>query len=68
MGARKCTYRVLVGKPEGRTLARFRNRWQDNIKMYLQEVGWEGMDWTGLAQNWDRRQTLVNAVTNLSVA
>jgi DNA-binding PadR family transcriptional regulator len=61
MGEKKDTYRVLVGKPAGRrTLARLRNRWQDNIKMY-QEVGWEGMDWTDLAQNRDRWKTLVNA-------
>jgi len=39
----------LVRKPDGRTLARLGNRWQDNIKTYLQEVGWEGMDWTDLA-------------------
>ena len=58
-----------MGKPEGRrTLVRHRNIWQDNIKMYIQEVSWEGMDWTDLAQNRDRWQTLVNAVTNLWVA
>jgi len=69
MGERRGTYRVLVGKPEGRrTLARLRNRWQDNIKIYLQEVGWEGIDWTDLAQDKDRWQTLVNAVTNHWVA
>ena len=68
MGGRKGTYRVFVGKPQERTLARLRNRWQENIKMYLQEVGWEGMDWTDLAQNRDSWQTLVNAVTNLWVA
>jgi len=39
-------YRVLVGKPEGkRTLGRSRRRWEDNIKMDLQEVGCGGMDW-----------------------
>jgi hypothetical protein len=43
-------YRVLVGKPEGkRKLRRFRRRWEDNIKMDLQEVGWGGMDWIDLA-------------------
>jgi hypothetical protein len=41
-------YRVLVGKPEGkRPVERPRGRWQDNIKMDLQEVGCEGMDWLG---------------------
>ena len=40
------TYRVLLGRPEvKRPLERLRRRWEDNIKMDLQEVGWEGMDW-----------------------
>jgi hypothetical protein len=48
-------YRVLVGKPEGkRSLGRPRNRWEDNIKMYLQEVGCGSMDWIELAQDRDR--------------
>ena len=39
-----------MGKPEGkRPLGRPRRRWDDNIKMYLQEVGWKGMDWIDLA-------------------
>jgi len=50
MGERKGRYRVLVGKPEGkRTLGRPRRRWEDNIKMNLQEVGCGGMDWIELA-------------------
>ena len=50
-------YRVLVGKPEGkRPLGRPRYRWEDNIKMDLQEVGCECMDWIDLAQNRDRCQ------------
>ena len=45
-------YRVLMGKPEGkRPLRRPRHRWEDNIKMDLQEVGCGGMDWIELAQN-----------------
>jgi hypothetical protein len=42
----RVVYRVLVGKPEGkRPLRRPRHRWEDNIKMYLQEVGWgHGLD------------------------
>ena len=45
-------YRVLVGKPEGkRPLARLRRRWEDNIKMDLQEVGWGGINWIDLAQD-----------------
>ena len=39
-------YRVLVGKPEGeRQCGKSRSRYEDNIKMYLKEIGWEGMDW-----------------------
>jgi hypothetical protein len=56
-------YRVLVGKPEGkRPLRKSRRRWEDNIKMDLQEVGCEGMDWIELAQDRDSWRTLVNAV------
>ena len=59
-------YRVLVGKPEGRRpLGRPRRRWEDNIKMYLQEVGCEGMDWIELAQDSERGRAVVNAVMNL---
>ena len=59
---------VLVGKPEGkRPLGRPRRRWEDNIKMDLQEVGCGGMDWIKLAQDRDRWQALVNAVMNLQV-
>jgi len=46
MREKRGSYRVLVGKPEGkRPLVRPRRRWDDNIKMDLQEVGCEGMDW-----------------------
>jgi hypothetical protein len=57
-----------VRKPEGRRpLGRPRHRWEDNIKMDLREVGWEGMDWINLAKDRDRWRTLVNAVMNLLV-
>jgi len=50
MGDRSGVHRVLVGKSEGkRPLVRPRRRWEDNIKMDLQEVGCEGMDWIELA-------------------
>jgi 3-oxoacyl-ACP reductase-like protein len=59
-------YRVLVGKPQGkRPLGRPRCRWEDNIKVDLQEVGCGDMDWFGLIQDRDRWQALVNAVMNL---
>ena len=50
MGKRRGVCRVLVGKPEGkRPLGRPRRRWEDNIKMDLQEVGCRGLDWIELA-------------------
>ena len=57
-------YRVLVGKPEGK---RPRRRWEDNIKMDLQELGCGGVDWIDLAQERDRWLALVNAVMNFRV-
>jgi len=61
-------YRVLMGKPEGkRPLRRHRRRWEDNIKMDLQEVRFEGMNWLDVAQDRDRWRALVNAVMNLRV-
>jgi len=56
MGERRGVYRVLVGKPERkRQLGRPGRRWENNIKMDLQEVGWGGgMDWIDLAQDMDR--------------
>jgi len=55
MGERTCVYRVLVGKLEGkRPLGRPRRRWEDNIKMDLQEVGCWGTDWVDLAKKRDR--------------
>ena len=54
-GKRGGVYRVLVGKPEGkRPLGRARRRWEDNIKIDLQEVGCGGMDWIDLGQDRDR--------------
>jgi hypothetical protein len=68
MGEYRGVYRVLVGKPEGkRPLGRLRRRWDDNIRMDLQEVGCGCMDWIELAQDRDRWLALVNAVLNLRV-
>ena len=67
-GEGRGVYRVLLGKREGKKpLARSRHRWEDNIKMGLQEVGCEDMDWTELAQDRDRWRTLVNAIMNFRV-
>jgi len=61
-------YRVLVGKPEGkRPLGRPRRRWEDNIKMDLQEVGGCCGDWMELAQDRERWRVLVSTVMNLRV-
>jgi hypothetical protein len=52
MGAKMNTYRILVGKPEGkRQLGRPKGRWEDNIKMDLGEIGWDGIDWIDLAHH-----------------
>jgi hypothetical protein len=54
MWERKNAYRILVGKPEGkRLLGRTRRGWEDNIKIYLREIGWGDVDWTNLAQDRD---------------
>jgi hypothetical protein len=64
MGESRGVYWVLVGKHEGK---RPRRRWEDNIKMDLQEVGSWGMEWIELARERDRWRALVNAVMNLRV-
>jgi hypothetical protein len=57
---------ILVGKSEGnRLLRRPRCRWDDNIRMDLREIWWEGVDWMHLAEDRDQRQALVNTVMNL---
>jgi hypothetical protein len=68
MGEDRGVYRVLVGKPEGkRPLGRPRRRWEDNIKMNLQEVGGVGGDWIELSQDRDRWRALVGTVRNFRV-
>ena len=67
MGEGRGVHRVLVGKPEGkRPLERPRLRWEDNIKMDLQEVELGG-DWMELAQDRDRWRALVNTAMNFQV-
>jgi hypothetical protein len=67
MGEKRAAYRILMGRPKGRRpRGRPRHRWEDNIKMDLQAVGWD-MDWIELAQDRDRWRAVVNAVMNLRV-
>jgi hypothetical protein len=68
MEDKRNAYRLLVGKPEGRRpLGRPRRRWLDNIRMDLVDVGWDDVDWIGMAQDRDRWGALVNSVLNLRV-
>jgi len=68
MGQVRGVYRILVGKPEGkRPLGRPRRRWEENIKMDLQEVGGGCGEWMELAQERDRWRALVSTVMNLRV-
>jgi hypothetical protein len=68
MGEGRVVHRVLVGKPEGtRPLGRPRRRWEDNIKMDLQEVGGGVWDWMERAQDRDRWRAFVSTVINFGV-
>jgi len=69
MGERRVVYRILVGNPEGKKpLGRPRSRWEDNIKIDVQEVGRGGMDWIDLAQERYWRRAFVNAVMNFWIS
>jgi hypothetical protein len=58
-------YRVLVGRPDGKkALGKPGHRWEDNIKVDLQEAGCKGMNWISLGQNRDRWRPLVSEVMN----
>jgi hypothetical protein len=68
MGEDRGVYRMLVGKPEGkRPLGRPRRRWENNIKMVLQEVGEGHVDWMELAQDRDRWRAVVGTVRDFRV-
>jgi hypothetical protein len=68
MGERRGVYRVLVVKPEGKSLfGRLRHKWENNIKTNLKEVGCRGIDWFDLGEDRDRWRALVNALMNLRV-
>jgi hypothetical protein len=64
----KNAYKISVGKAEGsRTIGRHRNRWEDNTKISLREIGWDGVDWIHLAQDKDQWQTLGNTIMKLRI-
>jgi len=66
MGDMRNAYHILVGKRERkRQLGRPGHRLEDNIRMNLREIGWEGVDWIHLAQDRDKWWALVNTVMNL---
>jgi hypothetical protein len=68
LGERRVVYSVLMGSQEGtRPLGTPRHRWEDNIKMDLQEVGYGGMVWIELAGERDRWLACMNLVMNLRV-
>jgi hypothetical protein len=68
MADRRGVYWVMVGKPEGtRPLGKPRRRWENNIKMNLQDVGCGDMDWMERAQDRDRWWTLMNGVMSLRI-
>ena len=68
VGEGRGVHRVLMGKPEGkRPLGRPRRRWEDNVKIDLQEVGGGCGDWMKLAQDRDMLRALVSTVRNLRV-
>jgi hypothetical protein len=67
-GEKRNVYRLLVGKPQGKSpLGRPRQRWVNNIRMDLGEVGWGDVDRIGLAKDRNRWRALVNSVLNLRV-
>jgi hypothetical protein len=69
MGEGRGVHRVLVGKPEGwRPLGRPRCRWEDNIKIDLEEVGGFCGDWMERAEDRDRWWALVSTVMNVRVS
>jgi hypothetical protein len=68
MGEERGVFRVVVGKPEGKSpMGKTRRGWEDNIKMDFQEVGVECRDWIESAQDRDRWRALVSTVKNLRV-
>jgi hypothetical protein len=59
MGGAQAEGKIPLGRP--------RHRWVDNFRMAFVEIGWSGVDWIGLAQDWEKLRALLNAVMNLWV-
>jgi hypothetical protein len=65
MGEMRNSYKILVGKPEGkRPLERSRRRWEITITMDLKEIGWEGVNWMHLIHDRDQWRAIVNTAMN----
>jgi len=68
MEENRTTYKILIGKPNGkRPLGRPRRRWEDNIRMDLNEMGYEGREWRDLAQGRGQWRDLVSAAMSFRV-
>jgi hypothetical protein len=68
MGETKNIYKISVRKPEGkRPLRRTRRRWENNTRMVLREIRWEGVDWMHRDQDKDQWWTAANTVINFRV-
>jgi hypothetical protein len=68
MGDTRNAHKISMGKPEAqRPLGRPRRRWEDNIRIYLREIVWGGMDWIDLGQDRDQWRALANTIMNLRV-
>ena len=64
----RSAFKILTGKPTGkRPLGRSRHRWEDNIRMDLEEIGISAGNWVDSAQDRNYRRVLVNAALNLRV-
>jgi hypothetical protein len=69
MGVVRNVHNIFVRKPEGkRSFGRPRRRWEDNIRMDLREMGWDGVDYMYLAQDRDQWRALLNTVMNIRVS
>jgi hypothetical protein len=64
----EATQKFCLKTRRNRQLGRFRRKWEDNIRMDLRKIGWEGVDWMHLCQDMEKWRAVVNTVMNLRVA